>query len=275
MYARLGFAVAVHVNPDILIVDEVLAVGDLAFQARCLGRMAEMKRAGTTIVIVSHQLPRVRRLCDRGIFLYRGEVLVDGPIEEAITLYQNNPEYASNLARPQEARLPSREGQEQPRSSLSPDSPMAITGVSLLDGDARPMDTCRTADRLVLRIGFVALRPVDLPVFEVWIHASDGTEYAAFTTQWDGYPCDGSPGSGHVDLVLDPLCLVPGRYALSVAITASDGITRYDWHWQRYGLDVRSDRYLQGLVFLPHTWASARETARPPSVPPAAAGGRV
>jgi lipopolysaccharide transport system ATP-binding protein len=273
MYARLGFAVAAHVNPEVLFVDEVLAVGDLAFQAKCLAHMAEMKRAGTTVVIVSHQLPRVRRLCDRGLFLYRGQVLADGPIDEAITFYQDNPAYASNLRVERPLAGGADLGSDaRPVSSLSADSPIAISAVSLLSDSDQRVSTCQTGDRLVVRIAFAALRPVESPVFEVWIHSADGTEYAAFTTKWDGFLCDGSPGSGHVDLVLDPLCLLSGRYLLSVAITASDGVSRHDWHWQRYGLDVRAGRYLQGLVYLPHTWASARDEPVPAAAPPGVPG---
>ena len=120
-----------------------------------------------------------------------------------------------------------------------------------------------------MRVGYAAFRLVESPVVEVWIHGADGTEYAAFTTQWDGFSCDGSPGSGQIDLVLDPLCLAPGRYLFSVAMAASDGVTRYDWHWQRYGLDVRAGRYVQGLVYQPHSWASACESAASPEDPPA------
>ena len=259
MYARLGFAVAAHVNPDILIVDEVLAVGDLAFQAKCLAHMAEMKRNGTTIVIVSHQLPRVRRLCDRGIFLCRGQVLVDGPIDEAISFYQNNPEYASSLRVAGASRgAGPGAGNGQAELPLLPDSPMSITGMTLVDGADRPVEGCRSGDRLVVRIGFRALRSVGSAVVEVWVHAADGTEFAAFTTQWDSFSFDGSAGPGYVDLVLDPVCLVPGRYLISAAITASDGVTRYDWHWQRYALDVESGRFVQGLVYQPHAWASSR-----------------
>ena len=251
MYARLGFAVAAHVNPDILIVDEVLAVGDLAFQAKCLAHMAEMKRGGTTIVIVSHQLPRVRRLCDRGVFLYRGQVLVDGPIDEAIAFYQDNPEYASNLRAPAD---PSRTARAD--GPLVAGSPIIITGVTLMGDGERHHDAFQSGGRLVVRVSFSARVPVESPTVEVWVHAAEGSEYAAFTTQWDGFACDAFLSSGFVDLVLDPLCLAPGRYLVSAAITAADGVTRYDWHWQRYPFDVRSGRFVQGLVYQPHTWTA-------------------
>jgi ABC-type polysaccharide/polyol phosphate transport system ATPase subunit len=247
MYARLGFSVAAHVNPDLLIVDEVLAVGDLAFQAKCLAHMAQMVRGGTTVVIVSHQLPRVRRLCSRGIFLQGGQVLVDGPIDEAIVAYQAA----------QEGRGWQEEAKKQaevPASALRADSPVAITGVTFLDGEERPLVACRPGDRLVVRIGYHATRPLADAIFEVWVHAADGTEFAAYTTEWDGYRCPPLGGQGHLDLVFDPLTLAPGGYSLGVAITAPDGITRYDWHIQRYHFQVQAGNFVQGLVYLPHQW---------------------
>ena len=84
MYVRLGFAVAAHLEPDILIVDEVLAVGDAEFQKRCLGRMGEVAREGRTVLFVSHNMQAVRRLCDRGILLQGGRVVEDGSAEQVI-----------------------------------------------------------------------------------------------------------------------------------------------------------------------------------------------
>src|SRR5690349_10499448 len=84
MYLRLGFSIAAHLDPEILLLDEVLAVGDAAFQAKCLDRVTELKRAGTTIVFISHNLHAVTRLCERTLLLSHGEVLKDGPTNDAI-----------------------------------------------------------------------------------------------------------------------------------------------------------------------------------------------
>jgi ABC-type polysaccharide/polyol phosphate transport system ATPase subunit len=249
MYARLGFSVAAHVSPDILIVDEVLAVGDVAFQTKCLARMADMKKQGTTVIIVSHALPRLRRLCERAILLYRGQIITDGPVDEVLATYQNTPEYASNLKDPA-----SESSGANTRPGPGADSPATITGVTYLDRDLAPIDITSPGERLVVRINYLATQRIDSPIFEMWLHSDDGTLQASHTTDWDGYRCDHIDGQGCIDLVVDPVCLASGRYLLSVALTASDGLTRYDWQWQRYGLTVRADRYTYGTMYLPHRW---------------------
>jgi lipopolysaccharide transport system ATP-binding protein len=230
-------------------VDEVLAVGDLAFQAKCLARMAEMKRLGVTILIVSHQLPRLRRLCDRGIFLHRGELVVDGPIDEAIVAYQAHQESGARTA-----DSPGSEAGEPPKSSILAASPVALTQVAVLDGLGQPSAVCQAGGRLVVRVSYHARQSVESPICEVWVHAADGTEFACCTTRWDGVAWGPIEGDGHIDLAFDPVCLAAGRYLISAAITAADGITRYDWHWQRYTLEIATSHSMQGLVYQPHEW---------------------
>ncbi len=248
MYARLGFSVAAHVNPDVLIVDEVLAVGDLAFQAKCLAHMAQMVRSGTTVVIVTHHLARVRRLCNRGIFLQAGRILVDGPIDEAIVAYQATQDESKKF------QVGGEEREERAPAALSAESPVAITGVTFLNGSGQVSKDFRAGGQLVARIGYHAIRPLEKAIFEVWVHGADGTEFAAYTTEWDGYQCPRLHGEGHLDFVIDPLALTPGRYSLDVAITAPDGISRYDWHSGRYHFQVEAAGLVQGLVYLPHEW---------------------
>src|SRR5690242_14713088 len=89
MYVRLGFSIAAHLNPDILLLDEVLAVGDAAFQQKCIERVKELQKKGTTIVFISHDLRAVQQLCDRVILLKRGQIEADGNPEETIALYQS------------------------------------------------------------------------------------------------------------------------------------------------------------------------------------------
>ncbi|MGI6785060.1 MAG: ABC transporter ATP-binding protein [Gleimia sp.] len=89
MFLRLAFSVAVHTSPDIFLVDEILAVGDEPFQRKCIARIKEMKSEGTTLVIVSHDLDMIADICDRGILLEKGSVIVDGPVDEAIERMRN------------------------------------------------------------------------------------------------------------------------------------------------------------------------------------------
>lgn len=248
MYARLGFSVAAHVNPQILVVDEVLAVGDTAFQAKCLTRMAEMKKEGTTILIVSHAMPRLKRLCSRAILLFRGAMVADGIADEVINLYQNTPQYSSNL---KDSGPVQQAAEQAPADSAAP---VRISGVTFLDGMGAERQVYQTNEKFVARIHYQADRPVSEPIFEVWVHAADGTEFASHTTEWDRFSCGTLAGAGSIDFSVEALPLTPGRYSLSVAITASDGISRYDWQNKRFWFTVQSDQYVQGFVFLPHAW---------------------
>jgi len=109
-------------------------------------------------------------------------------------------------------------------------------------------------DPLVIRIRFESTIRIQDAVIEVWFHGIDGTEIAAHTTQWDGIACPPIEGVGFVDLVVDPVPFARGRYTFSVALTASDGISRYDFHHQRYPFAVRSSVPTQGTTCLTHDW---------------------
>src|SRR5215216_1742714 len=98
MYVRLGFSIAAHLDPDILLLDEVLAVGDAAFQQKCIQRITELKKSGTTIVFISHDLRAVQKLCDRVILLKKGQIEADGGPEETIALYQSSSQQLASAA---------------------------------------------------------------------------------------------------------------------------------------------------------------------------------
>ena len=239
MYCRLGFAVAAHADPDILLIDEVLAVGDAAFQTKCLNRMRELKETGTTILLVSHALPRVRRLCERTVLLHGGRVVVDGPSTEAIAVYASSPEYASNLA----AR-DSNEGAGECSADAGDvglrDKPVTITQVSLLDGDGKAVEACATGEKLVVRIVFHARSRIAQPTFEIWFHGMDGLEYAIHSTRWE--------------VTFDPLWLLPGAYDIDVAISDRDSVSKYAWRMRAVHLRVLAGRVADGLIYLPHEW---------------------
>jgi hypothetical protein len=183
------------------------------------------------------------------MLLYGGEIVADGHVDDVISTYQDNPLYVSNL------RHGSDSTPDADDVSIVEDSPAVITGVTFLNGEGNSLDVCRTGSRLVARIGYYARERIEKPIFEVWFQTADGTDYAAYTTAWDNCQHDHIEGEGFLDLVVDPVSLIPGKYVLSVAVTAEDGITRYDWHVKRYWLNVKADRYVQGLVFLPHAWS--------------------
>ena len=125
MYCRLGFAVAAHVNPDILLVDEVLAVGDSTFQAKCLKRMGELRANGTTIIFVTHNLGYLQRLCNRAIFIYKGNVMQDGPVGDVISTYRDH------------TALREKEAQDKKVEALACEPEITAPGIDL---DIAPLD---------------------------------------------------------------------------------------------------------------------------------------
>jgi lipopolysaccharide transport system ATP-binding protein len=253
MYCRLGFAVAAHANPDILLTDEVLAVGDAAFQSKCLRRMRELKDAGKTIVFVSHDLPRVRRLCSRAMLLYQGQIVADGPTSEVIAAYTSNPEYASNLASCgyDPAATDGRPGVDDVGLL---DNSVAITKVTFIDKNGHITNTCTTGSRLTVRIEYRAYRQIEKPTFEIWIHGMDGQTYAIHSSRWDGYSIDTLRGEGHMDITFDPVWLLPGVFDIDVAISDHDSVSKYDWKFRVNRLQVKAGKVADGLIYLPHEW---------------------
>lgn len=132
MYARLGFAIAAHVDPQILLVDEVLAVGDFAFQTKCYARMDELRRNGTSLIFVSHNMDAVRRVCDRGMVMYRGQVIFRGGASEAVVAYSDA---IRDAARQAQAEIPKEGGLSQRVMTFDAE----IVKVTLLDVEGNPV----------------------------------------------------------------------------------------------------------------------------------------
>ena len=210
MYLRLAFSVAAHLEPDIVIVDEVLAVGDAEFRARCAKRMAELQREQRTILLVSHDLAAVQSLCSRSILLDRGRVRADGPTEEVVRLY------LSDVAEGPAAVLPSRAGQ-----------PVELRGVRLTDAAGHPSAAPRRDEPLVIRLD-VEVRE-RLPDLDLSITLLDERGVRLLNDALSDNreaPGIGNPGTYRVSLIVEPL-LVASRYTLGVWVgTATDDYFR-------------------------------------------------
>ncbi len=248
MYLRLAFSVAVSIDPDIILIDEVFAVGDESFQRKCMERMDDFKREGKTIVFVSHSLDAVRSLCDEAVWLDRGKVMCTGSTTEVIDRYLDsvNEEEEKRLAREQGVfRDEGRWGSYRAE----------ITSVSLEDGEGNPKHIFRTGDRLRARIAWKANVPVDDPVFGMAIHRGDGV--LCFGTNTSG--CDYKPekleGEGELSFELDSLALLPGSYFFSFSCHSRDDSEIYDYHDRRYPFRVvDGPRREVGLVHMEHRW---------------------
>jgi lipopolysaccharide transport system ATP-binding protein len=284
MYMRLGFATAIHLDAEILLVDEILAVGDQNFQSKCRERIAALRKAGVTILFVSHSPEAVRELCDRAIWLERGKVLADGPTDAVVEAY-----YASMVER--ESRRLAAEAVERggdapaspvvgPRGGVALDrygsGEVEILGVDILDDSGARLALARTGDPLVLQLRYLAHERIERPVFGIALHRDDGVHITGPNTRDMGLDIDAVEGPGVIRIRLPRLALMEGSYELSVACYDHSLSHPYDHHHRRFPLRVRAGdvRERLGLVSLEADWTHAvGEAAVPVSAGDPAAGG--
>ena len=239
MYVRLGFAVAAQLEPDVLLVDEVLAVGDAAFQARCIQRILDLRRRGTTIVFISHDLGTVERLCDRVLLLQAGRVVADGQARDVVTMYQRSATASADQ--------PAGAGEAH-------EGPAAITGLAVLAADGTERLVARSGEAISLEIGLRIQHGCPPVVAQVMVYSYDeGTLLFECVTAEDGLVLD--PGDATVRFDLDALTLLPGRYTLGATVRRA-GVTRaMDWWFGRTTLHVEEGPTGRGHVYVHYRWS--------------------
>lgn len=223
MQARLGFAVAVHLDPQIVLVDEALSVGDQAFQQKCNERMLEMRRAGITMLYVSHSLESVEQVCRRAIWLDHGQVRMDdAAFKVAGAYYKYGLERRKrNEAKPETARPGSGEAR--------------VTRVELLDAENNAMNSITTNAAVTVRIHYLAEHPVPMPAVGLSIvNPTRGVHVAGPNNTMADFRIDELRGAGYVDYCIAALPLLAGEYRIDAAI--------YDWN------TVHCIDYLEGAL---------------------------
>ncbi|MDQ3930627.1 MAG: ABC transporter ATP-binding protein, partial [Chloroflexota bacterium] len=286
MVMRLGFAVAINVDPDILLTDEVLAVGDEAFQRKCLDYISMLRRRGVTIVFVSHALESVRALCSRAIWLDHGRMIADGPAGEVVDRYlaYENEKHAERLKAEQESRpvnLPAAsrpapmehvEDDEEILPQMgeadvtyaitetdAPEKPdVKITGVTFLDVDGTPTKVFRTNEPITIRLHFDAHDRVEDPVFGLAIYTEGGVHVNGPNTRFAGLSIPAIEGTGHVDYHVEQLPLLTGRYLVTVAVTGREMTDVLDHQLHADSFIVQPTPQVAervGLVLIPAQWS--------------------
>jgi ABC-type polysaccharide/polyol phosphate transport system ATPase subunit len=265
MYMRLGFSVAIHMDPDILLIDEVLAVGDEAFQHKCLDRIGEIKKAGKTIVFVSHNLPAVSYYCDRVIWMGEGQIKASGTPAVAISRYleavSQTPDreaIAAELTGTGADKLiaPDASIIKRPYQQRWGSGEIRINRIAMLrSGDTESL-VFSTGDTLVVQMEYEAAAPVERPVFGIGIRRSDGVHVAGPNSQMARYDIPRLEGRGVVECWVPDLPLLAGEYELAVAVY-DDSLTHpYDHHdWMyRFMVIGGGDKPGFGLLHLPCEW---------------------
>jgi lipopolysaccharide transport system ATP-binding protein len=211
MYMRLGFSVAAHIQADVLLLDEVFAVGDEDFQRKCFGKIHEFKRRGGTIVFVSHDAQAVERLCDRAVLLRNGAVAFDGPTRDAIARYRR---LLAEDRSPDELAAGLREwGSGKAR----------IVAAQLLDSDGEERLQAAAGERLTVRLVIASQRDVSAPTVSLELRDDDGVVLGEVTHPTADLGWAGRAGERELRFELDALPLAEGRFHLRCALVEADG----------------------------------------------------
>lgn len=241
MFVRLGFAVAVNVDPEILLLDEVLSVGDESFQRKSAEKIDQFRRDGRTIVLVSHGLGSVEQLCETAAWLDHGEIQTVGPAADVISAYRGD----SHEAAKNPDEIGSRWGSGE----------IQITSVELLDGSGEQVEHPRTLDPLTVRVHAHAHAPIQDTVLVAKIDQLGGHTVWQSSTRRNGVSIGRIENTATIDLAFPSLPLLEGTYELTLAITNQTEIQPYDWWERRIRFDVR--QYVnadQGAVHIPTEW---------------------
>ena len=265
MYARLGFAVAIHVDPDVLLIDEVLAVGDEAFTRKCLDKIGEFRRRGKTILLVTHSLGLAEKMCDEVVWLRHGKVADQGDPKRVVDAY------LTYVAGGEEALLAREHGAvpgeaPAPAAAIGEASPgegyregrwgsrdVEITSVRLLDDRGRERHVYVPGESLTIALTVKAAAAIDDFVFGVGVFNADGVAVYGTNTHIEEWKPLRLEGEAEVALVLEDLRLVEGTYLLDVAAHRRDG-TPYDYHRGLHTFRMKSRTKDVGVYRPEHRW---------------------
>jgi len=269
MYMRLGFAVAINVNPDVLLVDEVLAVGDEGFTHKCLDKFAEFKRSNKTILLVTHSLGLIERFCDEAIWLDGGRAMSHGDPKRVVGAYLTKVEEGEELllaqttARAVEAADTAAAPADTPRDPTSNmfqategrwgSREVEITDVAFLDGGGQPSFVFHSGDPIAVRVKLHAAQPVDDFVFGIGLFNADGVCCYGTNTYLEEMTPQRLTGDAEATFAIDSLDLVEGTYKLDIAIHKIDGFP-YDYHRLLYTFRVKSRVHDVGIYRPHHHW---------------------
>jgi ABC-type polysaccharide/polyol phosphate transport system ATPase subunit len=258
MYMRLGFSVAIHVDPDVLLVDEVLAVGDEAFTHKCLDRFAELKLRKKTIVLVTHTLDLVTRLCDEAVWLDAGVIRAQGDPKRVVDAYLLDVAARENQAGAAASAPVLHNAATQDMNTAGQgrwgSREAEITGVAIRRADGTTAHVFRAGEAMSVALTVHAPRPLQDFVFGVAIFTADGVCCYGTNTQIEGAAPAELAGTAEVVFSIDSLDLVAGMYRLDVAVHRADGVP-YDYHRLLHSFRVTADVKDVGIARPRHHWS--------------------
>jgi len=243
MFVRLGFAVAVHCELDILLVDEVLAVGDLAFALKCHRKLSEIKQSGKTVIIVSHSIQAIRNKCDKVLWLEGGKLKEIGETHHVCDLYETNIVKNNKV------------GYDAIGSRLSYDSDVNIVKVEFLDNNNHVCTNYQVGDLFKLRIFFDCKRIVKNPIFSLSIFNPEGLLITTSYSNFDGYKFPPIIGEGYIDFYISKLHFKPSKYVCSITFSEEELSNIIEWHEKCYVFIVTGHYTYRGLINVFPKWS--------------------
>jgi ABC-2 type transport system ATP-binding protein len=260
MYVRLGFAVAVNMDPDILLVDEVLAVGDESFQRKCLDKVHQFQREGRTIVFVTHSADLVRQVCDRAAVLDHGRMVMLGTAGEAVRSFREH-----LLNRETYEQVPAEEPTPAEAITEAADEPddhgtaqerkrnfkVRITSVRFEHPHEDEREALVPGEALTIHVGYETTEPIDDVVFGVAVYDDRGTVLFGWNTDLLEIDVGTLADKGEVIFLLESMPLLDGSYPVTIGVHSHDEGTVYDWQEQRHRFQVMNPGRAAGIMYVP------------------------
>lgn len=245
MYMRLAFAVAINVDADILLVDEILAVGDANFQAKCFNKLREIKANGTTIVIVSHSLGQIEEICERSIWIHEGKIQKEGKPREVHPAYL---EYMGQK-RPETAAA----GKEKGEGERPGDGRVRIKAVEVISGKGGESNVFRTGESVTLSISYKVMEKVEEASIGLEVYNGDGVKCYSTDTRTEKMDYIKLERDGEIHLVFENLELLNGKYTMDFSIKSKDSFP-IDSYAKAFSFEMYSDVKDTGISRLAHKW---------------------
>ncbi|HSH00914.1 MAG TPA: ABC transporter ATP-binding protein [Anaerolineae bacterium] len=244
MYARLGFAIAAHVDPDILLVDEVLAVGDYAFQMKCYSRMDELRQQGTSLIFISHNMDAVRRVCDNAMVMYQGKSVFHGSAGDAIVAYSD---VIRQAAKKSQLSPHKTDGLAQKVMTFDAE----IEAVTVKTTAGQQVNTITSGQTIQIYVKTRFHKAVQQPIFSLTIRTTDGRAVYITTSQWQQLETTDFPAHSQYNIIYNlQLTLLEGQYDIGVDIAAHDLSHYYDRLERALTIQVIDNHQAQGIIDL-------------------------
>lgn len=262
MFVRLAFAVAINVDPDILIVDEALAVGDARFQLKCMDKFLEFVQKGKTILFVTHDVNTVKRFCSRAIWLNQGQMIMDGNTDEVTDRYldflKSDLPIDQFLAQCVQGAAVEAEP-EIPQVSTEGIDIVQIYNLRMYNSKGQEIDDIQYGEKIVLRVGYVVSDDtIPDPLLGVAIRRIDNEYICGLNTKLDNMTIPWKKGYNEVTLTYPSFNLVGGEYYFDVGIFDKTGIVNLDYKARIKNYFVKMDYIAEGIVVLHHEWSVKR-----------------